>query len=88
VIVSSLGAVYSKTMMALKKLLKCDDHQVKRIGRKMSEAVIYGSFKVWRNYISSKERTKEEDEEAETIIEEEIREVNKEMEDQEDKERN
>jgi hypothetical protein len=61
VIVSSLGSMYSKTMVLLKKLLKCEDQMLKKIERKIAEAAIYGSFEVWRKYISSKERPKEDD---------------------------
>jgi hypothetical protein len=86
VIVSSMGSVYSKTMMLLKKLLKCEDRKMKKIGRKMSEAAIYGSFEVWRRYISAKERPIEENVEAEKMIEEEIKDINKEV-TEEDEER-
>jgi hypothetical protein len=88
VIVSSLGAVFSKTMVLLKKLLKCEDNQMKKIGRKMAEAAIYGSFEVWRQYISSKERPREENEEAEEILEAEVKEVNRDLEDEEEAEGN
>jgi hypothetical protein len=71
VIVSSMGAVYAKTMTMLKKLLKCEDKKLKKIGRKISEAAMIGSFDVWRKYIAKRERPVRGNEEVELITEEE-----------------
>jgi hypothetical protein len=84
VIVSSLGAVYSKSMTILKELLKCDDQKMKKIGRKMSEAAIGRSFEMWRKYMSSVEGPEEENKEAVEMIEKERKEEDKEWANDED----
>jgi hypothetical protein len=48
VIVSSMGAVYMSSMTDLQKVLKCNDRELKKLGRKMSETVILGSMEIWR----------------------------------------
>jgi hypothetical protein len=51
IIVSSLVAVYPKSLSALQDLLKCNDNEIQVIGRRMSEAAIAGSFDIWRIYM-------------------------------------
>jgi hypothetical protein len=40
IIVLSLGAIYARSLEALRNLLLCNDIEMKRIGRWLSEAVI------------------------------------------------
>jgi hypothetical protein len=57
VIVSSLGAVYPPSLDSLKALLNVDKKTIQKIGRKLSEAAIEGSFDIWRKYMKDKTRT-------------------------------
>jgi N-glycosylase/DNA lyase len=50
IIVSSLGAVHAKSLETLRNLLSCDDKEMKRIGRQLSEAAIMESMETWRRY--------------------------------------
>jgi hypothetical protein len=50
VIVSSLGAVYMRSLKDLHTVLRCDDRQLKKLGRRMSEAMIRGWIEIWRQY--------------------------------------
>jgi hypothetical protein len=50
VIVSSLGAVYIQSLKDFHTVLRCDDRQLKKLGRRMSEAVIRGSMEIWRQF--------------------------------------
>jgi hypothetical protein len=52
-VVSSMGAIYEESIKMLEKLLKCEKKKMRKLGKKMSEQVIAGSFKVWREYIAS-----------------------------------
>jgi hypothetical protein len=54
IIVSSLGAVYPKSLSALQVLLKCNDNEIQVIGRRMSEAAIAGSFDIWGRYMGGR----------------------------------
>jgi hypothetical protein len=48
VIVSSMGAVYGRSMKDLQKVLRCNDKEMKKLARQMSETVIVGSMEIWR----------------------------------------
>jgi hypothetical protein len=50
IIVSSLGAIYMQSLIDLHTVLRCDDRQLKKLGRRMSEAVIRGSMEIWRQF--------------------------------------
>jgi hypothetical protein len=50
VIVSSLGAVYMQSLKDLHTVSRCDDRQLKKLGWRMSEAVIRGSMEIWRYF--------------------------------------
>jgi hypothetical protein len=43
-----MGAVYMPSMKDLQKVLKCNDRELKKLGRRMSETVIVGSMEIWR----------------------------------------
>jgi hypothetical protein len=73
VIVSSMGAVYDKSLKDLQKVLGCTDREMKKLGRKMSEAVISGSMEIWRR--NAKEFREETSEEAYAVIDEEVRQI-------------
>jgi hypothetical protein len=57
IIISSLGAVYLPSLMEIQKLTRCDKKALRKLGRKMSETVIMGSMKLWREYTKTMERT-------------------------------
>jgi hypothetical protein len=50
VIMSSLGAVYMQSLKDLHTVERCDDPQLKKLGQRMSEAVIRGSMEIWRQF--------------------------------------
>jgi hypothetical protein len=50
VIVSSLGAVYMQSSKDLHTVLRYDDRQLRKLGRRMSEAVIGGLMEIWRQF--------------------------------------
>jgi hypothetical protein len=51
VIVSSMGAVYGPSIKDLQKVLRCNDQEMKKLARKMSETVILGSMEIWRDNV-------------------------------------
>jgi hypothetical protein len=82
VIVSSMGAIYDKSLKDLQKVLGCTDREMRKLGRKMSEAVIRGSMEIWRQ--SAKKIFQGEASESEgasaasAVMEEEIRQLDQE----------
>jgi hypothetical protein len=46
VLVSSLGTVCMQSLKDLHTVLRCDDRQLRKLGRRMSEAVIRGSMEM------------------------------------------
>jgi hypothetical protein len=77
VIVSSMGAVYDKSLKDLQQVLRCTDRELKKLGRKMSEAVIIGSMEIWRQ--NAKDFRGGTSETAEAVIEEEVQQLDHEM---------
>jgi hypothetical protein len=57
VIVSSLGAVHGKTLELLDQLLKGNVRETKVLGKKLSNAAIMGSFRLWRCYMENRMRS-------------------------------
>jgi hypothetical protein len=57
IIVSSMGAVYKKSLTHLKSILKCSDRDLRNIGSWMSEQAILGSIELWIQYQRSIEHT-------------------------------
>jgi hypothetical protein len=57
VIVSSMGAVFGEPLRRLKTVLRCEDRQMNRVGRKMSDAALIGSMQIWQ--LSAKEIARE-----------------------------
>jgi hypothetical protein len=51
IIVSSLGAVYPDTLTELGEILKCNEKEKKKLGRRISEAALMGSFRMWRGHM-------------------------------------
>jgi hypothetical protein len=43
-----MGAVYGPSMKDLQKVLRCNNKELRRLGRQMSETVIVGSTEIWR----------------------------------------
>jgi hypothetical protein len=72
IIVSSMGAIYAPSLKALKKILQCNDRELRKVGRQMSDTVIKGSMEIWREFITNRrsEDTCEGDERRELEEEE------------------
>jgi hypothetical protein len=73
--VSSMGAVYSQSLKELRKILGCRSREMQKLGRRMSDAAITGSFKIWRKCAQRTEREAIGEGEEEGIIEQERREA-------------
>jgi hypothetical protein len=67
VIVSSLGAVHGKTLELLDQLLKDNVRETKVLGKRLSEAAIMGSFRLWRRYMENRMRTEDQRNEPEVV---------------------
>jgi hypothetical protein len=61
IIASSMGAIYGPSMKDLQKPLRCNNNEMKKLERKMSETVIFGSLEIWRNNVMQMERGNQED---------------------------
>jgi hypothetical protein len=70
-IVSSLGAVHLPSLRQLHGILKCDDRQLRKLGRRMSETVISGSIEIWRQFAREMDRV-EGNQEAVQLVEAEV----------------
>jgi hypothetical protein len=70
VIVSSIGAVYDRSLKDLQKVLKCTDREIRKLGKKMSETVFMGSMEILRQ--NAHEIRRGNDESANMLIEEEV----------------
>jgi hypothetical protein len=55
VIVSSMGAVYLRSLRALRRILNCSASELPKLGKKMSEAAILGSMAVWCMIVRNRE---------------------------------
>jgi hypothetical protein len=90
IIVSSLGAIYHKSMTSLKTILRCNDKVLSKLGTWMSEQTIIGSFRLWIEYQRTNEHLhlerQEVSEEVRLANQENIDEVDDEEEDEEDNE--
>jgi hypothetical protein len=75
VIVSSMGAVYLPSLKGLQIILKCNDRELRKLGRRMSEAAIMGSMEIWRQYVRRVERGTQEG--GNLMVEAEIEDVNR-----------
>jgi hypothetical protein len=73
IIVSSIRAIYGPSMKDLQKVLRCSNNEMKKLERKMSETVIFGSWEIWRNNAKHMERGNRE--EVNQLIAEEERSV-------------
>jgi hypothetical protein len=73
VVVSSMGAVYEKSLDDLCRMLDITDKKERdRLGRRMSEEAILGSYEIWRKYIHEDARTVAEfNEDTAAMIQEE-----------------
>jgi hypothetical protein len=70
VIVSSMGAVYDRSLKDLQKMPKFTNREIRKLGKKMSETVLMGSMEIWRQ--NAHEIRRENDESANMLIEEEV----------------
>jgi hypothetical protein len=75
VIVSSMGAVYLPSLRGLQIILKCNDRELRKLGRRMSEAAIMGSMEIWRQYVRRVERGTQEG--GNEMVEAEIDDMNR-----------
>jgi hypothetical protein len=76
IIVSSLGAVYERSLKDLQMVLGCTDKEIGKLGRKMSEAAILGSMEIWRQ--NAREIRGGTMQEVDTLIEEEVEQLDQE----------
>jgi hypothetical protein len=51
VIVSSMGAVYDRSLKDLQRVLGCTDRKMRKLGRQMAETMIMGSMEIWRQNV-------------------------------------
>jgi hypothetical protein len=51
-----MAAVYGPSMNDLQKVLRCNDQEMKKLARQMSETIILGSMEIWRNNVKRIER--------------------------------
>jgi hypothetical protein len=51
-----MGVVYGPSMKDLQKMLRCNDKEMKKVARQMSNTVILGSMEIWRNNAKQIER--------------------------------
>jgi hypothetical protein len=59
VIISSMGAVYEPSLKDLQQVLKCSDHEIRKLGKHLSETVIKGSLEIWRPDTQNRYKGKE-----------------------------
>jgi hypothetical protein len=45
-----MGAVFGESLRRLRAVLRCEDRQLNKVGRKMSDAALTGSMKIWQMY--------------------------------------
>jgi hypothetical protein len=70
VIVSSIGVIYNQLLKEQQKVLGCTDRKMKKLGRRMSEAMSMGSMEIWRQ--NAREIRRGDDEDANALVAEEI----------------
>jgi hypothetical protein len=75
IIVSSMGAVSSQLLKELRKILGYSSREMQKLGKRMSDAAITGSFKIWRKCAQRTERGPIGEGEEGVIIEQERREA-------------
>jgi hypothetical protein len=71
VIVSSMGAVYSKSLKELRKILCCTSREIRQLGSRMSNAAITGSMKIWHQFAHNMRREPTDGEEEHPVIQQE-----------------
>jgi hypothetical protein len=76
VIVSSMGAIYPQSLKLLKGILECSDRETSRLGKRMSDAAIKGSWKIWYDEMRNREVGVTYGAIGESLIAEETREAN------------
>jgi hypothetical protein len=74
-----MGAVYKESLRDLQTVLKCNERELRKLGRKMSETVIMGVMEIWRHSAHSAHEIQiNTNDEVRTLIEEEIVELERE----------
>jgi hypothetical protein len=68
-----MGAIYLPWLKDLQQILKCNDRQIRQLGRQMPETVIMGSLEIWRQ--DTYHRHQDPMQQNAEIIEEEIAEL-------------
>jgi hypothetical protein len=51
-----MEAVYALSLKSLEKVLGCNKRDLGILGKRMSEAAIWGSMRIWRQVVQSRER--------------------------------
>jgi hypothetical protein len=75
VIISSKGAVYSQSLKDLRAILHCHRRETHKLGRRMSDAAIPDSLKIWQQYARMTGRGSTGEKEEEALIDQEGMEI-------------
>jgi hypothetical protein len=75
VVVSSMGAVYAPSLRGLERVLGCNKRDLQSLGRRMSEAAIWGSMRIWRQVVQSRERGVTYGAEGDSMVAQEVENV-------------
>jgi hypothetical protein len=72
VLVSSMGPVYTPSLRRIEKVLGCSMRDLRILGRRMSEAAIWGSIRIWRQVVQSMERGITNGDEGDSMVAQEM----------------
>jgi hypothetical protein len=76
IIVSSMGAVYGPSLQELRRILGCNDREIRKLGKQMSDAALTGSMKIWRTEVQNREQRVTYGNEGDALVEQEAEIVN------------
>jgi hypothetical protein len=68
VIVSSMGAVYAPSLNLLRKVLKCNDRETRKLGKQLSDAALAGSLRIWFEIMRKREQGVTFGEEGDALV--------------------
>jgi hypothetical protein len=68
VIVSSMGAVYAPSLKLLHTILRCSDGDTRALGKRMSDAALAGSLKIWFEIMRNSEQGATYGEEGDALV--------------------
>jgi hypothetical protein len=76
VIISSMGAVYPRSLRDLQMILGCNDRETRKLGKRMSDAALAGSMRIWFDVMRNRDQRVRYGKEGDTLIAQEVEEVN------------